>query len=309
LTKNTILRAATQNDINRRVERVLQGLGNPEPPLKIETVRELLKLDRSFYTADDPGVLAETFSRLKVGAKQFFKRPGLLIDAVRKADLRAFYIPDQKRILLDGSVPKLKHRWIEAHEVGHSLLPWHQETTLGDDKLTLKPTCHDEIEAEANYAAGQLLFLRERFIDETLAVEPTLKNVQELKKKFGNTLTTTLWRTVETWGHDKAIVGMITSHPHPVRRPDDFNPFSPCEYVIQSPLFARRFSKVTEHKLFNVIESYCSASTRGPLGEEETLIENDLGEMHVFHFASFFNTYQVLTLGVDRGSYLQRSVA
>lgn len=309
MTKNTILRAATQKDINERVERILRGLGNPEPPLKIETVRELLKLDRSFYTADDPGILAETFSRLKVGTKQFFKRPGLLIDAVRKADLRAFYIPDQKRILLDGSVPELKHRWIEAHEVGHSLLPWHGETALGDNKFTLKPNCHDEIEAEANYAAGQLLFLRDHFINEALAVEPTLANIRKLKTKFGNTLTTTLWRTVETWGHDRAIVGMISSHPHPARQGADFDPFAPCDYVIQSPLFAKRFSKVTEHKLFNVIEGYCTARKGGPLGEDEALIENDRGEKHVFHFASFSNTHQVLTLGVDQGSYLQRAVA
>ncbi len=56
MTKNYLVDQQTAHDIDERVERVLRGLGNPEPPLRLEDVRALLKLDRAFYKADDPGL-------------------------------------------------------------------------------------------------------------------------------------------------------------------------------------------------------------------------------------------------------------
>ncbi len=140
--KNILLSDRTRADIDRRIERVLRGLGNPEPPLRLQEVRELLDLDRAYYTGDDDGVLQESINRLKVAGKQVVKRPSLLVQAVKKFDLKALYLPDQKRILLDKSQPKPKHRWNEAHEIGHSLLPWHLDMMLGDDAHCVTPACH-----------------------------------------------------------------------------------------------------------------------------------------------------------------------
>ena len=78
--------------------------------LRLEDVRELLQLDRVFYTADDPGIVRETVSRIRIAGIQVYKRPKLLIDAIRKSSLMALYLPDRKRILLDEALPKLKHR-------------------------------------------------------------------------------------------------------------------------------------------------------------------------------------------------------
>ena len=41
MAKNRIISAKTASDIDSRVERVLRGLGHPEPPLRLEDVREL----------------------------------------------------------------------------------------------------------------------------------------------------------------------------------------------------------------------------------------------------------------------------
>ena len=126
MAKNRFLSHKTVSDIDKRVERVLRGLGDPEPPLRLEDVRELLNLDRKFYTANDPGVVREVISRMRVA--------GI--------------------------------RWNEGHEIGHSIIPWHQDIMLGDNALTLYPDCQEQVEAEANHAAGRLLFLRERFTEE-----------------------------------------------------------------------------------------------------------------------------------------------
>ncbi|BBL77501.1 ImmA/IrrE family metallo-endopeptidase [Methylomagnum ishizawai] len=298
MAKNLLLTAKTAQDINNRIDRVLRGLGNPEPPLRLEDVRELLKLDRAFYKADDPSVIQETISRIRIATIQVYQRPTLLIEAIQKFSLKALYIPDRKRILLDASLPEKKHRWNEAHEIGHSLIPWHDEMMLGDNIITLSHNCHEHIEAEANYAAGQLLFLRDRFLMEACSVEPTINSINRLHNIFGNTISTTLYRFIETVGVELPIVGLITDHPHIMRRPETFDYDKPCRHFIQSPAFAKRFSKLSETELFDSVSGYCGSQRGGSLGKAELILDDDNGSQHRFIFETFFNTYDALTLGV-----------
>ena len=291
----------TANDIDKRVKRVLRGLDYPEPPLRLEDVRELLQLDREFYTSDNPSVVKEVISRMRVAGIQVYKRPTLLVDAIEKFSLKALYLPDRKRILLDKTLPKLKHRWNEAHEIGHSIIPWHHDVMLGDNNLTLSQDCREQVEAEANFAAGRLLFLCDRFADEAKSLEPSIATIQELKRIFGNTLSTTLYRFVESVGDDLPIVGMITRHPHISQRPSDFDPFDPCRHFIRSPAFVRRFRTVSELEMFEKVAGYCGAQKGGPLGEDVLLLADDNGDQHGFYFETFFNRYDALTLG----KYLQ----
>lgn len=296
--KNLILSSKTAADIDRRVERVLRGLGDPEPPLRLEDVRELLKLDRGFYTADDPSLVREAVSRIRVGAIQILRRPTIILDVIQKMSLKALYLPDRKRILLDGALPAKKHRWNEAHEIGHSLLPWHEGMMYGDNAQTLLPACVEHVEAEANYAAGRLLFLRDRFGAEVLSVTPDMAAIRRLHGVFGNTLSTTLYRFVETAGSERPVVGMITCHPHVSRRPVDHDPVRPCRHFIRSPAFAARFSHVPEPEIFSAVVGYCGSQSGGPLGEDELLLRADDGLLHVFRFETFFNRHDALTLGV-----------
>jgi len=296
VAKNTFLKQKVAADIDAQVERVLADLGDPEPPLRLEVVRDRLKLDKGFYTANDPGLLQETVHKLRVGTKQLLLRPALLIDAVRKFDLRALYIPDQKRILLDGSQPKLKFRWNEAHEIGHSIIPWHEGAMLGDDDTTLIPSCHAKIENEANFAAARLLFLRGRFINEARAMEPSIASLQALADKFGNTRTSTLWRCVEAWGDETPILGLVTDHPLHWHRKNDFNPLEPCRHFIQSTAFAARFSGLQETTVFDEIVNYANGGKGGPLGNADVLLNDDNGEPHIFEFESFSFHHYTLTL-------------
>ena len=297
MAKNRIISDKTARDIDGRVERVLRGLDYPDPPLRLEEVRELLRLDREFYTADDPSLAREVISRIRVASVQVYRRPSLLADAIRKLSLKAFYLPDQKRILLDRSLPEKKHRWNEGHEIGHSLIPWHEDLMFGDNAYTLSQDCREQIEAEANFAAGNLLFLRERFTAEVRDLDPSIKNVRELHTVFGNTLSTTLYRFVESAGVERPIVGMITDHPHVSRRSDTFDPANPCRHFIQSPAFAQCFGRTSEAELFTAVASYCGSQRGGPLGEEELILTDDNGRKHYFYFETFFNRYDALTLG------------
>lgn len=120
---NRFLDERTAADIDGPIARMLRELGQPEPPLRLELVRDILKLDRQFYSSTDDSVLRETVHRLRVGTQQVIRRPSLLLDVVRKRELRALWVPDRRRILIDEELPSSKHRWGEAHEIGHSLIP------------------------------------------------------------------------------------------------------------------------------------------------------------------------------------------
>src|SRR5207237_7269082 len=58
--KNLIILPHIRGKIEARVDRVLRDLDNPVPPLRLEDVRELLKLDLAYYTGEKDGFLAET---------------------------------------------------------------------------------------------------------------------------------------------------------------------------------------------------------------------------------------------------------
>jgi hypothetical protein len=296
--KNINLGHRTIGDIDSQVSKVLKGLGNPEPPLDLRMVRELLKLDRGYYSTTDDSLLRETFSRMKVAGKQVLLRPTLLRDAVRTLSLKALYLPDQKRILLDKTLPQIKHRWNEAHEIGHDLIPWHADMMLGDTEQTLTPVCHEMIEAEANYAAGQILFLGDRFASEATASLPSFDLVRGLSKGFGNTMTSTLWRFVEQAHSGRPMVALVTGHPHPMRRKPSFDPANPCRYCVESPPFRERFGKTLEVDLFSAIASYCGTQGGGILGQSELVLSDLDGDPHLFGFETFFNSHEALTLGV-----------
>jgi len=281
-------------EINRQVDKVLRGLGNPEPPLRLDEVRELLRLDRQYYSTSDDSVLREFVSKVKVGAKQLLQRPTLLLDVVKKASLSALWVPDRQRILLDRDIPVIKHRWNETHEIIHAVTEWHKPFLFGDSAKELNPTCHEHLEAEANYGAGQLLFFRERFLAEARDMDKSIDNIKILHKRFGNTITSTLWRYVEQMGANLPMLGLVTPHPH--RLPAEHDPKAPCKYFIESPAFRKQFKTVKESDVFQRLLGYCNNAGGGSLGRDEIILQDVNGDAHVFSFETFFNRYEALTL-------------
>lgn len=288
----TLLDPGTTRDIDAQVAKILRGLDNPAPPLRLPDVLELLKLNKGFYSSQDDGMLREVVNRAVIAGKQIVKRPTLLLDAVRKWSIKALYIPDHKRILLDQTEPELKWRWNEAHEIVHSVIPWHADFLHGDTKLTLSRDCHDRLESEANFGAGRLLFLGDQFTEFVQSSPTSFALVKEAQKVFGNTMTSCLWRLVETL--PTAAVGIICQHPHYPGA--DFRPDSPCRYFIQSQSFREEFSTVTQVAAFNLLRGSCSWKKRGPLANEEFVLANDRGEQHLFALEAFNNGFETLAL-------------
>jgi hypothetical protein len=287
--KNLLLDSRTARDIDSRVARLHRDLGHRGGKVELAEVRALLKLDIGYYSARDPGLIREVVHKLKVGAKQVIQRPGLLLDAVRKFDLKALFIPDRKQILLDADLPDLKKRWSEGHEVLHSVLPWHGDYMLGDNAMTLTPSCHDQIEAEANYGTGRLLFPGDEFIGLVRTGTLDLARIRSIAGHFGNTITSTLWRSVEQ--ADFPCFGLIGEHPH---FPRDGKPL--IEHLIQSPTFAQKFSNFGDADAVALLRTYCGRRRAGPIGVSDVVVTDDNGDGHVFSAESFGNSYHTLTL-------------
>lgn len=161
----------------------------------------------------------------------------------------------------------------------------------GDQKHTLSFACEQQIEAEANYAAGRLLFLQEAFVDRLQASALNFEHVKELGKIFGNTMTSTLWRTVEC--SQSPVFGLVSQHP---RRPVEEKPL---RYFVRSRRFWNEFRGVTATDLFQTLQGLCTRS-KGPIGQDEILLVDTNGDRHVFFVEVFFNGYEALTLGVYR---------
>lgn len=287
---NIHLDTRTVRDIDQRIDRVHRDLGYTAGKILLPEVRDLLRLDLQYYHLDDPGLLNEVVHKLKVGAQQVIARPGLLIEAVRKFDLSALFVPDRKRILVDESVPDLKKRWYETHEISHSLIPWHADYMLGDNRTTLSQDCHHRIEAEANYGAGRLLFPDEAFTQYRRASAMTLEHVRAIAKHFGNTITSTLWRCVEQ--SEEITFATIGEYP---RRPRDDRP--QIEYFVRSQTFEKQFPNVTDADVWAWKQAYCRYNQTGPLGATELLIRDINQVPHTFFVETFSIKYHALTMG------------
>lgn len=291
---NIFLDAHTTEDIDSRIAKILRDVGAPEPPLRLEIVRDLLSLDRAYYSKSDNGILQETAHRLVIAGQQVMRRPLLLWDVVRKLDIKALWVPDRKRILIDEELPSPKQRWGEAHEIGHSILPWHEMVLHGDVKRTLSFTCEQRVEAEANYAAGRLLFLQEAFSERLVASPLAFKRVRELATEFGNTMTSTLWRVVETV--TAPAFGMVSQHPRHAVLPDA----EPIRYFVRSAHFANQFRQHSAANLFSRLSPFCFGN-RGPIGSSDMVLADANGVEHLFFVEAFYNHHDTLTLGVYRG--------
>ena len=286
-----------KREIRAQVDRILRDLGRPEPPLVLADVRALLSLDLQYYSSTDPGLIAELTHRFTILAKK--KLPDLgnhLIAALTKSRLCAFWVPESSRILVDSDVPKPKHRWIEAHEITHSVTKWHKDFLLGDNSQTLDPACHAVIEAEANFGAGRLLFLQDQFSTEARALPLSFTSIIGLSRRYNNSIVSTFWRTVEERDPTQAVFGIISIHPqHPGVGAHDGS--KPWRYFIRSSAFLTLFASVSADDVFAVVMQQASNRRVGSVFSADHIFTDVTGDDWECRILSHSTGHALLTLG------------
>jgi Zn-dependent peptidase ImmA (M78 family) len=282
--KNPIIKDSVKRRIDSSVARMLKDVGAEWPPLDLSEVRRKLELDLQYYSSSDPSHLRQLTHTLKIAGEEFLRKSRPVSWIVEKFGLKGFLFWDLNEIHIDQDLHDLKLRWAESHEIGHRLCGWHKHYLLGDRKSELNPMCHAKIEAEANYASGQLLFLKDRFVEQLMSKQLDFQHLKNLSTSFGNTMTTTLWRLVEEYRGPEAVVGIVSGHPH--HRDEGFDALHPCKNVIESPGFRERFSDTTEVELFVKLQEACNWKRGGMISEKEVEMVDNNGESHTFVFES-----------------------
>jgi hypothetical protein len=254
--------ARTASDIDSAIHRLLAEMLVREPPLILDDVFSHLSLDHGYYNLADPGLLRDVWHQIRIG-------PSQLVHIVKKIDLRGLWLPDRNKVLVDETIPDLKKRWTNAHEIGHRIIPAHSSFFLGDTAETLHPEYQHMLEEEANYAASTLLFLNQHFTTEARDAPLTIAGVKALSKRYGNSCASTLRRFVER-GRDISMLGVISKPRWQAAVGESSG--ARCRYLIQSPLFTRRFGTLRRADVVTFIDSYAQFRRGGPVGEGEVTI-------------------------------------
>ena len=74
-----------QRDIEILVAKILKDVGQAEPPLDLNVVREVLRLDLKYYSSTDVGPLQEFAHRIKVAGKQLVANPSLMLEVIKRS--------------------------------------------------------------------------------------------------------------------------------------------------------------------------------------------------------------------------------
>lgn len=291
--KTQLIDPFAAEEIDESVNRILRDLGQPEPPLRLEDVRDLLKLDLTYYSKADLDLLDEISHRTVMAGSAIMSNARRMWDVVTKVGLRGLLVPSQRQIFIDDEVADLKKRFLIGHEIAHDFIEWHRDLMMGDNEHSISPQCYNTMESEANYGSRRLIFLGDRFTTEWRDQgEFDWKAVSSVGKSFGNTLTTTLWEIVNS--SPDRVLGLMSVHP----RHTGF-----CEragtgnvaYFFGSSSFEAQFSNISEDDVFRGICTYVGFNKRGPLGSGIQTLADVNGDLFDFEFSSFCNGYDVLT--------------
>ena len=279
---------ATRAEIERIAAATLRDAGLTEPPLSVEELLQHVQLHRDYYDLANPGFLDRAKYKLR-------SRGHKLVDIIGKVRLQAVLLFDENRICIDQGLPKLKHPWASCHETGHRLLPWHKPFFFGDTAQTLDPAYQADLEAEANYAAGRLLFLGNRFTEETRDLAPSIEAIKSLAKRYRASLTATLRRYVEQ-GPDVAMA-MLVSTPAWREQPDDQENRS--RHFVPSGRFSILFPETTAESLRAALDRNVAYRRGGMVGDFRLDLIDARGDRHELRAWSFNNQYYLLTLFVQ----------
>lgn len=106
------------------------------------------------------------------------------------------YLFRAETVFVDLSQPRGRARFIEAHELGHCVVPWHRDAYI-DDERTLFGETELMLELEANLAAAHLIFQGRPFFERALDYPLSLKTPLLLADEFDASLHATIRYYVE----------------------------------------------------------------------------------------------------------------
>jgi hypothetical protein len=149
------------------------------------------------------------------------------------------YVFRARTAFVDLSQPSGRVRFIKAHETGHRIIPWHEESYYFDDEKRLFRNTEELLELEANLAAAHLIFQGPRFFEKALDFERSLNTPIAIADDFGASLHATIRYYIEH--HPDPVAGIIAG------RYRQTNGVVPIWISIESPNFRSVYGRLTDH--------------------------------------------------------------
>jgi len=275
----------TRSDIDKLVFQAIQKVGFKQPPISLEPILHELEVNRNFVEMEDPSLIRRFLNKLMIGGEIFTK-------IMKTVKLEGVWFPEEQKMFIKSSLPKLKQDWASFHEATHRLLPWHRQYFLGDTAQTLDADFLEKLENQANYGASALMFGGPMFTKEALDTVPGWTSIETLTRRYQKSLVTTLRRYVE-FGHDLPMA-MVISTPYWMEIPDEQE--DGIRHLVLSNRFIKEFGSIDRKLILNLIKQN-SAKRRGGIVGDFQFRMKDLNDIiRPFHVETFFNQHYLLSL-------------
>lgn len=157
--------------------------------------------------------------------------------------LGAYFLP-AKTVFVDFSQQEGRARFTTAHELGHRIVPWHDDAYLDDERRLFRDT-EELLEKEANLAGAHLIFQGKPFFDRAMSFPVSISTPILLAGEFKASLHATIRYYIEH--HPEAIAGLICGQ-H--QRTDGT---VPVFTAIESASFRERFGTIGERFATNAL--------------------------------------------------------
>ena len=145
------------------------------------------------------------------------------------------YLYRAETAFVDLSQPRGRARFIEAHEIGHRVVPWHRGAYVDDERTLFRDT-ELMLELEANLAAAHLIFQGRPFFERALDYPLSLRTPLLLADEFDASLHATIRYYVEQHVEPIAVL-ILGKH----RRLDGTVPIF---IAVESAAFRQRFGSI-----------------------------------------------------------------
>jgi hypothetical protein len=187
------------------------------------------------------------------------KKPSAL-----KKILGAYFFPAETAFV-DFSQPEGRARFIQAHELGHRLVPWHAGAYLDDEQRLFRET-EEVFELEASLAGAHLILQGRPFLERALEYPVSLKTPLLLADLFKASLHATIHYYIEQY--PEPVAGLIAGR---IRRADGT---IPIWRAIESATFRSQFGPLATAFPTKCLLLDAEAKPLGPLlVEAQTALE------------------------------------
>lgn len=209
-------------------------------------------------------------------------------------DLRALLIPSELLVVTHCALARSRSRFSIFHEVGHFILPEHQEKLFLDNDETLSWRTHARLEREANQLAADLIFQGKRFTEEAEQCPLSCRTILELAPRYGASYEATARRYIEA--HVLPCAVIVYDRLLGAEDEGGDEPLFRLHYTITSPTFGRQYFSALESDTPLRVEDICSSRLR--VGDvHEAVLSIDGGQMRFRTevFTNHYKIFQVLT--------------